>query len=522
MTLLAQNQRILRRSESTVQAANEDLPATVPVLQMRGICKQFPGVVALNDVALEVQPGEVHVLLGENGAGKSTLVKILSGAVQKDAGEIALAGEIVEIRGPDHARRLGISIIYQELTLVPHLSVAENIFLGKAPRRWGLVDWRRMRHDAERLLHGLGLAIDVHRPVSGLGLAQQQMVELARALADEARVLVMDEPTSALTGVEVEQLFSTTARLIARGVAVVYISHRMDEVFRIGHRVTVLRDGRNVATRRLADVTVAELVRMMANREVSDQYPRRQVARKGELLRVEGLTRRGILDDVNLSLHGGEVLGVAGLVGAGRTELARAIMGADPIDAGRITIRGQAARVRTPAGAVRQGLGFLPEDRKAHGLVLSLSVQHNIALPNHRRMSRWGLLDARRERREAQRMIDQLRIKTPSPDRIARWLSGGNQQKVVLAKWLAGDADIFIFDEPTRGIDVAARRDIYDLINGLVERGAGVIMVSSDLPEVLGMSDRVLVMRQGRVQAEFDAVMVSEAAVMNAAFGVAS
>lgn len=489
---------------------------------MRGICKQFPGVVALNDVALELRPGEVHVLLGENGAGKSTLVKILSGAVGKDSGEIRFAGQRVEIRGPDHARQLGISIVYQELTLIPHLSVAENVFLGKAPRRWGLVDWRRMRQDAERLLNGLGQTIDVRRPAGGLGLAQQQMVELARALADQARVLVMDEPTSALTGVEVEQLFAAIARLTARGVAIVYISHRMNEVFRIGYRVTVLRDGRNVATCALADVTAAGLVQLMANRDVSDQYPRRPVVRGGELLRVEGLCRRGILHDISLSLHAGEILGIAGLVGAGRTELARAIMGADPIDAGRITIRGQAARLKTPAAAARHGLAFLPEDRKAHGLVLSLSVQHNIALPNHRRLSRWGLVDGTRERAEAQRMIDQLRIRTPGPDRITRWLSGGNQQKVVLAKWLAGHAGVFIFDEPTRGIDVAARRDIYDLMNALVARGAGVIMVSSDLPEVLGMSDRVLVMRQGRVQGEFDARAASEAEVMRTAFGVAS
>ena len=485
---------------------------------MRGIRKQFPGVVALDDVSLEVEAGEVHVLLGENGAGKSTLVKVLSGAAAKDAGEILLAGERVEIAGPDHARRLGISIIYQELTLVPRLSVAENIFLGKAPRRWGFVNWRRMRDQAE----DLGLTIDVRRPAGELGLAQQQMVELARALADEARILVMDEPTSALTGVEVEQLFAATARLIGRGVAIVYISHRMNEVFRIGHRVTVLRDGRNVATRALSDVTVGELVQMMANRDVPEQYPRREIARGRELLRVEGLSRRGILHDIHLHLHAGEILGIAGLVGAGRTELARAIIGADPVDEGRIAVREQVARLSSPAAAVRHGVGFLPEDRKAHGLVLGLSVQHNIALANHWRTSRWGLVDGSRERGDARRMIDQLRIKTPGPDRITRWLSGGNQQKVVLAKWLAGHAEIFIFDEPTRGIDVAARRDIYDLMHTLVARGAGVIMISSDLPEVLGMSDRILVMRLGRIQAEFDARSVSEAEIMHAAFGVAS
>jgi ribose transport system ATP-binding protein len=491
-------------------------------LEMRAISKRFPGVVALDGVDLEVRSGEVHVLLGENGAGKSTLVKVLSGAVRKDAGEIRLGGRPVEIGGPAHARRLGISIIYQELMLVPGLSVAENVFLGKAPRRWGLVDWRRMRADAARILGGLGLSIDVTRPVGQLGLAQQQMVEVARALADEARVVVMDEPTSALSGAEVEQLFATTARLIARGVAVVYISHRMDEVFRIGHRVTVLRDGRRVATMPLAEAAAGELVRLMADRDVTEQYPPRATPRGSELLRVRGLTRRGVLHDVDLVLHAGEIVGLAGLAGAGRTELARAITGADPIDAGEIIVRGRPVRIASPAAAVRHGLGFLPEDRKTHGLVLPLSVQRNIALPNYRRWSRWGLVRASGERAEACRMIDDLRVRTPGPEQASRALSGGNQQKVVLAKWLAGRAEILIFDEPTRGIDVAARRDIYELMNGLVARGAAILMISSDLPEVLGMSDRIVVLRRGRVQAELDARAVTEAEVLEAAFGVAS
>jgi ribose transport system ATP-binding protein len=495
---------------------------THPALKVRAISKRFPGVVALDGVDLEVLAGEVHVLLGENGAGKSTLVKVLSGAVKKDSGEIRLAGEPVEITGPAHARRLGITVIYQELMLVPHLSVAENVYLGKAPRRWGLVDWRRMNEHARHLLSGLGLTIDVSSPVGQLGLAQQQMVEVARALADEARVLVMDEPTSALTGAEVEQLFATIERLTARGVAVVYISHRMDEVFRVGHRVTVLRDGRWVATRPLREVTTDGLVRLMANRDVDEQYPRRHTARGRELLRVEGLNRRGVLHDINLCLHAGEIVGLAGLTGAGRTELARAISGADAIDSGEIAVGGRAVRIMTPAAAVRHGMGFLPEDRKTHGLVLPLSVQHNVALPNYRRLSRWGLVGTSRERAMAQRMIDELRIKTPGPEQPARLLSGGNQQKVVLAKWLAGPTQIFIFDEPTRGIDVAARRDIYDLMNRLVARGAGLIMISSDLPEVLGMSDRIVVLRQGRIQAQFEAGAVSEAQVLRAAFGVAS
>jgi ribose transport system ATP-binding protein len=492
-----------------------------PVLQMRGICKDFPGVRALAGADLEVRAGEVHVLLGENGAGKSTLMKILSGAVRADAGAIVLDGRPVEIGDPLRARRLGISTIYQELSLVPHLTVAENIFLGKAPARWGaLIDWDRMRREAVRVLAGLGVSIDPDVRIGSLRLAQQQMVEVARALSDDARILIMDEPTSALSGREVGQLFDTIRRLTSSGVAVVYISHRMDEVFRIGQRVTVLRDGRHVATRDIAGVTVPELVQLMANRQVADHYPRRSHQPGPELLRIEGLSG-GALRDVSLVLHRGEILGIAGLVGAGRTRLARAIVGADPAARGHVSIKGAAVRIMSPADAARSGIGFLPEDRKQQGLVLTLSVERNVSLSHLGALSRFGVMRRARERSQAEDAIERLRIRTPGPAQRALYLSGGNQQKVVLAKWLAANAEILIFDEPTRGIDVAARHDIYLLMNRLVEEGAGVIMISSDLPEVLGMSDRILVMRAGAVQARFEARGVTDSQVLQAALGVA-
>jgi ribose transport system ATP-binding protein len=491
-----------------------------PLLQMRGICKQYPGIQALNNASLEVRAGEVHALLGENGAGKSTLMKILSGAVRRDAGEILLNGAPADPGDPNRARKLGISTIYQELSLVPHLSVAENMFLGKAPTRWpGVLDWPQMRRDATRILSGLGVSLDPDAPVRSLRLAQQQMVEVGRALADEARILIMDEPTSSLSERETAQLFEAIERLTAAGVAVVYISHRMEEVFRIGHRVTVLRDGSHVATLNIADVSVPQLVRLMANRDVSDHYPRRTHRHGEELLRVEGLGS-GALRDVSFVLRRGEILGIAGLVGAGRTRLARAIAGADPIDRGRILIRGTPTRIGSPADAAVARIAFLPEDRKQQGLVLGLTVERNIALSHLRALSRFGVMDQRTERREAEQAIVDLRIRTQGPGQSVLHLSGGNQQKVVLAKWLAARADIFIFDEPTRGIDVAARHEIYLLMNRVVEQGAGVLMISSDLPEVLGMSDRVLVMRAGAVRAEFPREEATEAAVLNAALGI--
>ena len=495
-------------------------PDSPPVLQMRGISKRYPGARALIDANLDVRRGEVHVLLGENGAGKSTLMKVLSGAVRADAGEILLDGHTVDLDSPLRARKLGISTIYQELSLVPHLSVAENIFLGKTPTRWGgVVDARRMRQDARRILDTLGVPIDCDAPVHGLRLAQQQMVEVARALSDNARILVMDEPTSALSQREVEQLFATIARVISNGVAVIYISHRMEEVFRIGHRVTVLRDGSHVATRGIEEVTTAELVRLMANREVSEQYPRRRHARGAELLRVDRLDGGG-LKEIAFALHRGEILGIAGLVGAGRTRLARAIVGADPVGERRIVVRGSAETIGSPADAVRAGIGFLPEDRKQQGLVLPLSVERNISISHLSALARFGVVNRPKEHGEAESAIASLRIRTPGSDQLVLNLSGGNQQKVVLAKWLAAHADILIFDEPTRGIDVAARQDIYLLMNQLVENGAGLIMISSDLPEVLGMSDRILVMRGGRVIKELAAHEASDAAVLQAALGV--
>jgi ribose transport system ATP-binding protein len=497
-------------------------PTSPPVLEMRGIGKSFPGVVALDGVDLSLAAGEVHVLLGENGAGKSTLMKILSGAYRRDAGEIRINGAVVDLQGPRDALARGIRVIYQELNLVPHLSVAENIFLGAAPTRWGaLIDWPELTARAAKLLAELGMDIDPLLPLHRLSLAHRQMVEIAKALATEASVLVMDEPTSALTSREVDQLFALIARLIARGVAIVYITHRLDEVYRIGHRVTVLRDGRHVATRLLSEVSVSDLVRLMANRDVGEHFPKVRTPPGAELLRIEGLGRGRVLSDINLCLRAGEVLGVGGLLGAGRSELARVLAGADRPDSGRMWVDGQPAAFRSPADAIRHRIGLLPEDRKAHGLVAGLTIERNIALPHGRRLARWGFLPRRSEADLAERLVKELRVKGTRSQPV-RVLSGGNQQKVVLGKWLAGNARIFIFDEPTRGVDVGAKIEIYNLINRLTASGAGVIMISSELPELLGMSDRIVVMHRGRIHAEFDSANATQERLLSAALGLAS
>jgi ribose transport system ATP-binding protein len=501
-----------------------------PVLEMRGIRKVFPGVVALDGVDLTLEAGAVHMLLGENGAGKSTLMKILSGAYRRDAGDIRVNGQPVDIRSPRDALALGIRVIYQELNLVPQLSVAENIFLGGAPVRWGgVVDRRALYDRTSHLLNDLGMTVDPRMTVSRLGLAQRQMVEIAKALRPAsaeastgrpASVLVMDEPTSSLTSREVGQLFSLIERLAARRVAIVYITHRLDEVFRIGHRITVLRDGRLVSTKPIGEVTVRELVRMMANRDLTEQFPKVRAARGQELLRVEGVSS-GLLAGIGFSLHAGEVVGIAGLLGAGRTELARVIAGADTCEEGTLLVGGRAVRFRNPADAIAHGIGLLPEDRKAQGLVPGLTVARNIALPHGRRLAQLGCLPRHCETALANPIAEELRVKA-TPTQAVRLLSGGNQQKVVLGKWLAGAMRIFIFDEPTRGIDVGAKVEIYHLMNQLTARGAGIIMISSELPELLGMSDRILVMHRGRIQAEIDAADATEERVLSAALGLAS
>ena len=506
-----------------------DQPIPGPILDMRGIRKSFPGVVALAGVDLTLRGGEVHMLLGENGAGKSTLMKILSGAYRKDAGEIRIRDRVVEIASPRHALELGIRVIYQELNLVSQLSVAENIFLGRAPTIVpGVIDRRKLSAMTTTLLADLGMNLDADAPLSRLSLAQRQMVEIAKALRDpstslgtgpSASILVMDEPTSALTSREVDQLFVLIERLVARGVALVYITHRLDEVYRIGHRVTVLRDGANVASAPLSEVTVAELVRMMANRDLKEHFPRRRVTPGAELLTVEGVGRRPVLSGISFTLRAGEIVGVAGLLGAGRTELARVLTGADRADTGRIFCNGDAVAFRSPADAIAKGIGLLPEDRKAEGLVAGLTVARNVALPHGRRLSKGGFLPARCEERLAEPIVTDLRVKA-TPAQEVRLLSGGNQQKVVLGKWLAGAARIFIFDEPTRGVDVGAKVEIYQLMNRLTESGAAILMISSELPELLGMSDRILVMRGGTIQAEFNAADATQERVLGAALGL--
>jgi len=490
-----------------------------PILRMTGICKGFPGVDALNDAELEVVPGEVHVLLGENGAGKSTLMKVLCGQYALDRGTILLEGAGVRPASPLEAERLGLVMIHQELNLVPGLTVAENIYLGHEATSAGLIQGRLMRAGARRLLERLKSTIDPDSRVDALSVAGQQLVEIARALREEARLMVMDEPTAALADTEIAALFEVIRSLCAQGVAVIYISHRMREIFAIGDRVTVMRDGRTVGVRRVATADPDELIRLMVGRSIAEQMPKRRVPIGGPALEVEGLTRAGVLSPISLSVRSGEILGVAGLMGSGRTELARAIFGADAADAGAIRVAGRPLSRRTPAGSIAAGVGFLTEDRKRQGLVLQCTVAENITLTTLDDFLRFGALNLARERIRARSLVERLRIRAASLEQRTVDLSGGNQQKVVLARWLAARCRVLLFDEPTRGIDVAAKAEIYELIGELVEQGVAVVLISSEMPELVGLADRVAVMHEGGLRGILEGCQMTPERILHLALG---
>jgi ribose transport system ATP-binding protein len=477
-----------------------------PLVSMEGIEKAFPGVRALDQCRFEFRGGEVHALVGENGAGKSTLMKVLAGVARCDAGTIRMDGREVAIGSPRAAQALGISIIHQELNLMPHLTVAQNIFIGREPRRRlrFLLDEPAINEQARALLERLRLRIDPRTRVSELTVAKQQMVEIAKALSLSSRVLIMDEPTAALTDAEIAELFRITRELRDKGVGIVHISHRLEELHAISDRITVMRDGKTVQTLATPEATIDEIIRLMVGRTIYEGAPEiPDLPHHEVVLELRHVNRGRALRDISFALRRGEILGVAGLVGAGRTEVARAVFGADPIDSGEILVRGRAVKIRSPRDAVRHGIAYLSEDRKRFGLVLGLDIESNIVLATLRRFLGWlGVVDVARTRATARRYVDALRIRTPSLQQKAKNLSGGNQQKVVIGKWLAAETEILLFDEPTRGIDVGAKSEIYRLLNDLALQGKSILMISSELPEVLRMSHRILVMCEGRITGE--------------------
>lgn len=492
------------------------------ILRMVSISKYFPGVKALDRVTFSVNRGEVHALVGENGAGKSTLMKILAGALQPDEGEIYLEGQRVSIPNPQSAWEKGISIIYQELNLLPDLNVVQNIFLGREPRkRFGTLDYAAMAREAESLLERVGIRVPLRALVKNLSVAEQQQVEIAKALSLNAKILVMDEPTASLSEAEVERLFTIIRDLKDRGVTVIYISHRLDEVFRIADRVTVLKDGKCVGTYSIEELDREKLVRLMVGRSFSETFPPKADKVGSVILEVRNLTVPGLLKDITFYVRSGEIVGFFGLVGSGRTDLAKTLFGLHPNYTGEILVKGKTVRVFSPQKAVAEGIGFVPEDRKVEGLCLGLSVKDNCLMAVLDEVKALFFLDRKKEITTVQSFVSDLRIKTPHFYQRVRNLSGGNQQKVVLAKWLATQPDFLIFDEPTRGIDVGAKAEIYHLMRNIAAQGKGILMISSELPEILGMSDRIYVMHEGTIVKEFtQGEAVSEEQVMYFAAGL--
>ena len=488
------------------------------LLEMKGIGKTFPGVKALEGVNLTIREGQVHALLGENGAGKSTLIKILSGAYTKDEGQIFFEGKPVEIRGPHDAQALGISTIYQEFNLARDLTVAENIFLGHLPRKGMTVDWATVKARSREILNTLGVTFSVDAHTSTLSVAEQQLVEIAKSLNRKTRILIMDEPSAVLGEKDLEKLFQVVRSLQAQGIGIIYISHRLKEIFEVADEVTILKDGRYVTTKNVSEVTMNDLVRLMIGRDLKDVYPKRTLTPSDVLLEVHDVSQTKLLRDVSFQLHAGEIVGFAGIVGSGRTELARAIFGADPC-IGEMRISGQPYKPRSPADAIHRGVALVTEDRKAQGLFLKLNVAVNTTISGLKQLCQLGVIRFARELNLVKRMIKDLSIKTPGPNFLVVNMSGGNQQKVVLARWLSIGTRVFILDEPTRGIDVGSKSEIYQIMDGLTKQGVGIIMISSELPEVLGMSDRIMVMRQGRIVKELSRAEASEEAIMKYAVG---
>ena len=492
-----------------------------PLLEALDITKSFGAVRALQGVSFDVRPGEVHALVGENGAGKSTLIKIITGAERADSGTIRVQGRDVPHIDPASARALGIAVIYQQPSLFPHLTVAENIALSlEARRAWQPIDWKRRREAAAAMLARVGASIDPERTVDTLSMPEQQIVEIAKAIGASARVVLMDEPTASLTEREVGRLFDVVARLRDERVGVIYISHRLEEISALADRITVLRDGRTVATRPAAEIDRGEMIRLMVGRDVSAVFPKQTVSIGPPVLEVRDLSSAaGGIRDVTLTIHRGEILGLAGLVGSGRTELARTLFGLTPADAGTISLNGTPLRIASPSDAIRAGIAYVPEDRRQHGVVLDMSIAANTSLASLSAVSSHGLIDRSRERAAAQEYVDRLRIKASSVQAEVGTLSGGNQQKVVLARWLSTKPALIILDEPTQGVDIGAKAEIHGLMQMLVERGLAILMISSELPEILGMSDRIAVMHGGRLRGVLDRGVATQSAILALALG---
>lgn len=492
------------------------------VVELKNVTKYFPGVIALDNMSIQIKAGEIHGLIGENGAGKSTLIKVLTGVYQPEEGDLYVEGKKRKFQRPIDAREAGISCVYQELNIVKLLSITDNIFMGRTIKsKFGLLDYARMHKEARRAMADLGQDIDPKKICGTLGMGLQQMVEIGKAIQLKSKLIIMDEPTSSLGEKEVAQLMETIRKLKEKGVAILFVSHKLEELFELCDRVTVMRDGKYICTKDIGDLTNETLIQAMVGRDLGNLFPKECGEKKETLLEVVNLKSIGVLNNVSFQARGGEILGFAGLVGAGRTETMRAIFGADPIDGGEIYIKGQRVTNKSPKQAIKNGIAFLTEDRKGQGLILAQSIQNNLILANMAAFTKKGFLDKGRIEKMAAAKIDSLRIKTPSIDEITGQLSGGNQQKVVIGKWANSDADIYIFDEPTRGIDVGAKIEVYHVMNMLVKNGKCVIMVSSELPEILGMSDRVVVMREGEVMAEIerDSEHFNQEDIMKAAWG---